>query len=63
MGYPKKALVPKTYETPWLKKLRPEDAEHFLLHHAKLGDPGAKELLALVSPGDENSRPRIFEKF
>ena len=62
MGYLKKASVLKAYETPWLKKLRPEEAEQFLLHHAKLGDSGAKELLALVSPGDESSRPWVFEE-
>lgn len=63
MGYPKKALVPNAYETPRLKKLKPQQAEQFLLHHAKLGDPGAKELLALISPRNENSRPELFEEF
>lgn len=57
MGFPNKIAVPKTYQTPWLKKLKPEEAEQFLLHHARLGDPGAKELLALVAPGNGNSRP------
>jgi hypothetical protein len=46
----KQASVPNTYETPSLRKLEPEDAKQFLLHHAELGDPDAKELLALVLP-------------
>ncbi len=35
-----------------LKKLAPEEAKKFLLHHANLGDQGAKEILALVRPTD-----------
>jgi hypothetical protein len=56
MPSPKKARVLNTYEMPCLKKLKPEEAKQFLLHHGKLGDPGAKEVLALVLPGKENSR-------
>ncbi len=48
----KQASVPNTYETPSLRKLESEDAKQFLLHHAELGDPDAKELLALVLPGN-----------
>jgi hypothetical protein len=40
----------KSYEGPAVKKLRPEEAKEFLLHHAKLGDQGAKDILALVRP-------------
>jgi len=40
----------KSYEGPALKKLTPKEAKEFLLHHAKLGDPGAKDILALVRP-------------
>jgi hypothetical protein len=53
MQSPKQARVLKPYETPCLKKLKPEEAKKFLLQHAKLGDPRAKELLALVVPGKE----------
>ena len=56
MPSPKNARVLNTYETPSLEKLKPEEAKQFLLHHANLGDPGAKEVLALVLPGKENSR-------
>jgi hypothetical protein len=43
----------KSYEGPALKKLTPKQAEKFLLDHAKLGDQGAKEILALVRPTDK----------
>jgi hypothetical protein len=56
MSSPKEARVSKTYETPCLKKLNAEEAKQFLIHHARLGDPGAKELLALVWPGKEDSK-------
>ena len=46
----------KSYEGPALKKLRPKEAEKFLLHHAKLGDEGAKEILALVRPTDKAAK-------
>jgi hypothetical protein len=36
----------KSYERPTLKKLASEEAEKFLVHHANLGDQGAKEILA-----------------
>jgi hypothetical protein len=53
---PKQARVPKTYESPILKKLGPTEAEDFLLHHAKLGDQGAKDILQLVSPKENDSK-------
>lgn len=56
MPSPKKARVLNTYETPHLTKVKPKDAEQFLLHHAKLGDPGAKELLVLILPDKEKPR-------
>ena len=59
----KEAKVSKIYEPPCLKKLNAEEAKQFLIHHATLGDPGAKELLALISPRNENSRPELFEEF
>ena len=45
-----------SYEGPVLKKLLPEEAKKFLLHHAELGDQGAKELLALVRPTGKAAR-------
>jgi hypothetical protein len=51
----KAARIPKTYESPTLERLKPEEAQKFLLHHANVGDPGAKEILALVLPADQNS--------
>ena len=53
---PKKARLQSTYETSCLKKLKPQEAKQFILHHAKQGDPGAKDLLALILPGKKNSR-------
>ena len=44
------AKLQKSYERPALKKLAPKEAKKFLLHHANLGDQGAKEILALVHP-------------
>jgi hypothetical protein len=38
----------KSYEEPTLRKLRPEQAKKFLLHHANMGDQGAKDILELV---------------
>ena len=46
----------KSYEGPALKKLKPKEAEKFLLHHANLGDQGAKEILALVRPTDKGAK-------
>jgi len=46
----------KTYEGPALKKLTPEQAQEFLLHHANKGDQGAKDILALVRPTDNASK-------
>jgi hypothetical protein len=51
----KPARIPNRYESPTLKKLKPEDAEQLLVHHAKMGDSGAKEILALLLPADNNS--------
>jgi hypothetical protein len=51
----KQARVLNTYEPPSLKKLRSEEAKQFLLHHANMGDSGAKEILDLVSPERKNS--------
>jgi hypothetical protein len=48
MQSPKESRVPNAYETPCLKKLKPEEAIQFLLCHANNGDSGAKELLHLV---------------
>ena len=45
----KPGRVPHTYEPPVLRKLEPEEAQDFLLHHAKLGDQDAKDMLQLVS--------------
>ena len=59
----KTARILKTYESPTLKKLKPEEAKSFLLHHAGLGDPGAKELLTLVLTGDRNSDGLMFRAF
>jgi hypothetical protein len=55
MPSPKRARVLKTYETPSLKKLIPEEAKQFLLHHANMGDSGAEEILDLVLPEPRNS--------
>ena len=55
MQSPKQARVSKSYEAPVIRKLTPQEAKQFLLRHSKLGDPGAKELLALVLPGKDNS--------
>jgi len=46
----KPGRVPHTYEPPLLRKLEPKEAQEFLLHHVKLGDQGAKNILQLVSP-------------
>ena len=46
----------KSYEGPALKKLTPKEAKKFLLHHAKLGDQGAKDILALVRPTDKAAK-------
>ena len=55
MPTPEHARILNPYEAPSLKKLKPEEAKQFLLQHAKLGDTGAKDLLALVLPSRENS--------
>jgi hypothetical protein len=46
----------KSYEGPALKKLTPKEAKKFLLHHANLGDQGAKEILALFRPTDKGAK-------
>jgi hypothetical protein len=46
----------KSYEGPALKKLTPDEAKKFLVHHADLGDQGAKEILALVRSTDESAK-------
>jgi len=46
----------KSYEKPALKRLRPEEAKKFLVHHAYTGDQGAKDILALVHPTDKPSK-------
>jgi len=46
----------KSYEKPALKKLRPEQAKKFLVHHASMGDQGAKDILALVRPARKPSK-------
>jgi len=51
-------IVANRYEIPTQGR-SPKNTEEFLLHHAKLSDPGTKELLALVSRGNENSRTRV----
>jgi hypothetical protein len=51
----KPARIPKRYESPTLKKLKPEDAKQFLVHHANMGDSGAQEILALLLPANKNS--------
>ena len=45
----------KSYEEPALRKLRPEQAEKFLLHHANMGDEGAKDILRMVLPKGSDS--------
>jgi hypothetical protein len=40
----------KSYKEPALKKLTPEQAKTFLIHHAKAGDQGAKDILKVVLP-------------
>ena len=50
------AKLEKSYEEPALKKLTPEQAKKFLLHHTNLGDQGAKDILDLVlSTGHDRS--------
>jgi len=39
-----------------LMNLTPEQAKKFLLHHANLGDQGAKEILKLVLPTGNDSK-------
>jgi len=50
MELSKLGRVPHTYEPPVLRKLESTEAQDLLLHHAKLGDQGAKDMLQLVSP-------------
>jgi hypothetical protein len=51
----------KSYEEPALKKLTPEQAKKFLLHHANMGDQGAKDLIEVAFPsrkeGGRNPAP------
>jgi hypothetical protein len=44
----------KSYEGPALEKLTPEQAKEFLLHHANMGDQGAKDILKLVLPASDD---------
>jgi len=44
----------KSYEEPALDKLPPEQAKEFLLHHASMGDQGAKDILEIVLPTGKN---------
>ncbi len=46
----------KSYRGPALKKLTPEHANEFLLHHARMGDQGAKHILDLVLPFANDSK-------
>jgi len=40
----------KAYEGPALNQLTAEEGKKFLLHHANMGDQGAKDILKLVPP-------------
>lgn len=61
---------PKTYSSPKLHKLQPEQARHLLIGQAMRGNQGAKDLLAVlfadpneherVSPRMEGERPGGF---
>jgi len=46
----------KSYEEPALEKLTPEQAKKFLLHHANMGDEGAKKILEIVLPTGTNPK-------
>ncbi len=48
--------VQKSYQGPALKKLTPKHAKEFLLHHANMGDQGAKEILKMVLPIGNDSK-------
>jgi hypothetical protein len=45
----------KTYSSPTLKNLTPEQAKLLLLGHASQGDQGAKDLLDVLFP-DSNTQ-------
>ncbi len=42
--------IPKVYEKPGLTKLSREQASLILLGHAAVGDPGARDLIAIIFP-------------
>jgi hypothetical protein len=46
----------KTYQSPALKKLTPEEAKQFLLRQANMGETGAKDMLNLVLLYSRNSK-------
>ena len=48
MQQPTGTKAKKSYETPALKKLAPEEAKKALLEYARKGDEGAKNILELV---------------
>ncbi len=48
----------KTYSSPTLKRLTPEQAKLILLGHASQGDEGARELLSVLFP-DPNEHDRV----
>lgn len=56
MQSPKQTRIPKTYESPILKKLDPCEAQDLLLRQAKLGDQGAKDILQMVSPQENDAK-------
>ncbi len=50
MQQPTGTKAKKSYETPALKKLAPEEAKKALLDQARKGNQGAKDILQLVLP-------------
>ena len=52
----KQARIRKTYSTPTLRKLGPEEAKQFLNEQAKMGNQGAKEILDLALPREKDSK-------
>ena len=48
MQQPAGTKAKKSYETPALKKLPPQEAKKALLDHARKGNQGAKDILELV---------------
>ena len=49
---------PKTYSSPKLHKLAPEQARHLLMGQAMCGNQGAKDLLAMLFP-DPHEHERV----